>query len=400
MNKLARVLALALALLGGTMMTNVHAAEPEEGPNVVVYGFVQTDAIYDFNVVDPSWNATLRPSKIPVNCTGATPDPGCGMKNGNTIFSVRQTRLGVKSALKTELGELNTRFEFDLYGVGADAGQTTIRLRHAYGELGAFLIGQTNSLFMDGDVYPNVIDYWGPNGMIFFRNLQVRWTPWRQDGMKVAVALEGPGTAIDAGNVNNPAGWTSWNHYPDITGQFRIDKPWGHLQVAGIGRWLGFQNPNNNGVNGTPTKNSGHVIGGGGNLSGTLNTIGRDQLLAQVAYGVGIANYMNDCCTDVAPNNSLTDGQPVPLLGWLFYYDHYWSDRFSSSAGFSMTYQKTTGGQAPTAFQMGRYASGNLLWYPAKNIMAGAELLWGDHENKDGNSNHDTRVQFSAKYSY
>ncbi len=40
-------------------------------------------------------------------------------------------------------------------------GQTTIRLRHAYGELGQFLAGQTNSLFMDIDVFPNTIDYWG-----------------------------------------------------------------------------------------------------------------------------------------------------------------------------------------------------------------------------------------------
>jgi hypothetical protein len=395
MNTRSSFLLMALALFSAVLATNVHAAEPDEGPQVVVYGFVQTDVIYDFNVVDPSWNATLRPSKIPVNCTGATTDPGCGMKNGNTIFSVRQSRLGVKSTLNTELGELNTRFEFDLYGVGADAGQTTIRLRHAYGELGAFLIGQTNSLFMDGDVFPNTIDYWGPNGMIFFRNLQVRWTPWRQDGMKVAVALEGPGAAVDAGNVNNPEGWTSWNHYPDLTGQFRVDKPWGHVQVAAIFRWLGFENPT------IPTGvQSGHAIGGGGNLSGTFNTIGRDQLLAQVAYGNGIASYMNDCCVDVAPNNSLTNGQAVPLLGWLLYYDHYWSDRFSSSAGFSMTYQKTTGGQLPTDFQQGYYSSGNLLWYPARNIMTGAELLWGEREDKDGNSSHDTRVQFSAKYSF
>ena len=32
---------------------------------------------------------------------------------------------------------LKTTFEFELFGTGVDAGQTTIRLRHAYGELGA-----------------------------------------------------------------------------------------------------------------------------------------------------------------------------------------------------------------------------------------------------------------------
>ena len=26
---------------------------------------------------------------------------------------------------------------------------------------------------MDVDVFPNILDYWGPNGMLFFRNTQV-----------------------------------------------------------------------------------------------------------------------------------------------------------------------------------------------------------------------------------
>jgi hypothetical protein len=32
--------------------------------------------------------------------------------------------------------------------------------------------------------------------------------------------------------------------------------------------------------------------------------------------------------------------------------------------------------------------------------MTGAELLWGSRENKDGNSNHDTRMQLSVKYNF
>ena len=30
---------------------------------------------------------------------------------------------------------------------------------------------------MDPDVFPNSIEYWGPTGMVFFRNVQVRWMP-------------------------------------------------------------------------------------------------------------------------------------------------------------------------------------------------------------------------------
>ena len=56
------------------------------------------------------------------------------------------------------------KFEFDLYGTGVDAGQTTFRLRHMYARWGPFLAGQTNTLWMDGDIFPNVLDYWGPTG--------------------------------------------------------------------------------------------------------------------------------------------------------------------------------------------------------------------------------------------
>ena len=93
--------------------------------------------------------------------------------DGNAYFSVRQTRFGVKSGTQTGLGELFTQFEFELFGTGVDAGQTTIRLRHAYGELGQFGVGQTWSPFMDIDVFPNSVEYWGPNGMAFFRNVTI-----------------------------------------------------------------------------------------------------------------------------------------------------------------------------------------------------------------------------------
>jgi hypothetical protein len=32
--------------------------------------------------------------------------------------------------------------------------------------------------------------------------------------------------------------------------------------------------------------------------------------------------------------------------------------------------------------------------------MAGAELLWGERENNNGDTGDDTRIQFSAKYKF
>jgi hypothetical protein len=67
---------------------------------------------------------------------------------------------------------------------------------------------QTNSLFMDGDIFPNTIDYWGPTGMVFLRNPQLRYT-YRDGPDQFAVAIEKPGNDIDAGQCppDRPRSW-------------------------------------------------------------------------------------------------------------------------------------------------------------------------------------------------
>ncbi|MBL8226246.1 MAG: hypothetical protein JNM50_13055 [Chromatiales bacterium] len=158
-----------MALAAGSVPAS--AADGER--SFEIYGFAQLDYIQDFGRVDPDWDDTLRPSRIPT-------DDGIFGDDGQASFSVKQSRFGVKAEVPTDRGPIKTKFEFDMFGVGGDAGQTTIRLRHAYGEWGQFLAGQTHSLFMDIDIFPNVIDYWGPAGMVFLRNPQIRRSAGRR----------------------------------------------------------------------------------------------------------------------------------------------------------------------------------------------------------------------------
>ena len=162
------------------------AAAPELGPGknrVDFYGHVMLNSGYVFGQSDPNWFDVMRPTKLASFTRQFAPA-------GKTYFGVRQTRFGVKTSTPTGLGDLKTVFEFELFGTGVDAGQTTFRLRHAYGELGHFGAGQTWSPFMDIDVFPNSLEYWGPNGMVFFRNLQARWTPIQNDHTRLIFAVE------------------------------------------------------------------------------------------------------------------------------------------------------------------------------------------------------------------
>ena len=70
-----------------------------------------------------------------------------------------------------------------------------------------------------------------------------------------------------------------------------------------------------------------------------------------------------------------------------------------SALSISLTAQGD--GQSANAYKSGQYASGNLLFTPAKNVMMGGEFLWGHRDNfSDGFSSNDYRLQFSFKYSF
>lgn len=384
-----------VALIGaGAVLGNIPVAVlAAAAPLFEVYGFVQADYVQDFKRVDPAWDDTLRPSKIP------TQDGAFG-RDGQAILSARQSRLGVQANLPVSGSELFAKFEFDLFGVGADQGQTTIRPRHMYGQWRQWLAGQTNTLFMDGDLFPNIIDYWGPSGMVYLRNPQIRWTPLSGD-MSFAIAIEKPSDDIDVGQVREIDPGIGNNiqadeQLPDLTAQFRLKRGWGHVQLAGILRRIGFE------TIGTPgNEPSDSLPGWGLNLSSNI-LFGKNKLILGAVYGEGVASYMNDGGTDIAPQVSGTriEAKAVPLLGVVAYYDIHWNDAWSSSVGYARTQVDNTNLQTANAFHSGQYASVNVLHYPGKNMLVGAEMLWGRREDNGGASGDDVRLQISFKYSF
>ena len=137
------------------LAVSVAAPVPaEQKPRMEIYGFAMLDFGVNFKSINPNWFDTMRVTRLPAF-------DGQFGEDGSTFAGVRQTRLGVRGFNPTPLGELRTTFEFEMFGTGVDEGQTTFRLRHAYGELGDFGAGQYWSPFMDIDVFPNSLEYLG-----------------------------------------------------------------------------------------------------------------------------------------------------------------------------------------------------------------------------------------------
>jgi hypothetical protein len=377
----------------------VQADQKDEAkPRLDIYGFAMLDTGYQAKQNDPNWFDVLRPTKLPAYKDEYGAD-------GHWFAGVRQSRLGFKGFVPTDLGEIKTIFEFELFGTGVDAGQTTFRLRHAWGELGQFGAGQTWSPFMDPDVFPNSVEYWGPNGMVFFRNVQFRWTPWQKGDSRFAIAIERPGASADQGVYSGRVelqGVTARFPLPDLSAQFHYARDWGHVQIAGIVRKMKWDDLNADALN-----LSGEATGWGLNLSTNLKFQKKHVFRGQVAYGHGVENYWNDAPVDVGIKNNFGNpttpivGEALPILGIVAFVDSNWTSKYSTTIGYSLVDIDNSDGQAPFAFKKGQYALANVMFYPTKGLMLGPEVQWGKRENfKDGFTSDDVRIQFSAKYNF
>jgi hypothetical protein len=372
-------------------------AKPDAKSSFEIHGFAMLDIGHDFKQINPNWFDTMRVTRLP------SFEDQFG-RDHNTFAGVRQSRLGFRSSTPTAIGELKTNFEFELFGTGVDEGQTTFRLRHAYGELGAIGAGQTWSPFMDPDVFPNSLEYWGPTGMVFFRNVQVRWMPV-QGEHALTLALERPGASGDQGVYADRVELQNIRArfpLPDFSGAYKYTRDWGYVRAAGMLRLIKWDD-----VLDDAFDLSGDATGWGLNLSSNLKAGKNDTIRFQFVFGEGIQNYMNDSPVDVGIVNNFSNpvtpilGEPIPITGLVLFLDHAWNEKFSSAIGYSRQDNDNTEAQAADAFRNGQYALGNLLYYPAPNVMIGGELQWGRRENfSDGFQSDGLKLQFSFKYNF
>ncbi len=101
-------------------------SQKDEGIKIFeIYGLVMTDMGYNFSQINPDYFDVVRPSQLPAYKNQYGTD-------GNTYFSIRQSSFGVKGFFPTPLGELKTIFEFDLFGLGKNAGTNCISFPQSF----------------------------------------------------------------------------------------------------------------------------------------------------------------------------------------------------------------------------------------------------------------------------
>ena len=279
----------------------------------------------------------------------------------------------------------------------SESSSMSLRVRHFYVEGWHFLVGQSFSAFMDIGVYPDVIDYEGPNGIIYKRQPQIRYTLPVYEGqgkekVKLFASIEQPDSEIDQSDSPPGTAGSPISHVPDGVIGSRWEGEFGHLQGAAVFRDLSYETAGGHGVG---------TLGWGGSLSGAFNVFGKDSLLTQVSYGKGMSHYVNDLGGE-SLDAALIGGQlqALPVFATTAAYTHQWSDHWRSTVSGGYVHLDAPGSLDPFTLDSTVYASANLVWQASPSLSVGLEYLYGYKETLNGAARDAQRLDFMIRYDF
>jgi hypothetical protein len=354
---------------------------PGSDTSISFSGYVKADSFFTMNAPSTTIGDSFAVTAIPMKGTAAN------SQGGDFRMHSRQSRIRFDSRTPTDWGSLRTRIEGDFFGPAGNqrvSNSDSFRVRHAYGQLGPVLAGQTWSTFMDQDTFFDTVDFYGAAGQEFVRQTQIRYTASVMDSLSADLAIENPeqSNAVSAGPnaalTNNVNGI---DKMPDFVAALRYRPSWGAINVSGVARNFNYNSGNNFNQS---------TWGGGGHAGVTVKTWGKDTIGAVVNYGNGLGRYMNgsikdyyvtSCSSTAAPTNTCHNIETVSSLGGWGSYTHYWADNLRTNIiGGAQT------SSVPVS-QLGAAANGqtdqivtahvNLIWNPVSKVSIGLEYMMG-----------------------
>jgi len=404
----------AVALLAGSPDASAQPASPGGGSfpgsflvpgtntSVKIGGFVKIVGIYD---IDARNGDTIAVDGIPIKGTAAA------SLHGATRLHARQSNISVDTRTPTAYGDLTTFVLVDMFGQNTSESQNqsttqNTRLVYAYGTLGPFLAGQWVSLFADTDAIIESVD---PTGFVgnmdglSNRQPQFRYTFAAPGGFSAAVDIENPEAE---GITNAGAAFTTSNlggvdRYPDVLGRVRLDQAWGHIALSAMWRDMKIEAP------GVARASKASYAG---QLSGHLNTFGKDALKWTVAAGKAPGHYLTSLGrtsgADGLEYNPATGAVHAPYaytanVG----YTHWWTGALRSSvdAGYGRNNNEVsifTAAGLANADKRQIEGRANLIWSPVPQVDLGAEYIYARRTVQTGGSGNLHRVEIESVFKF
>ncbi|CAA7387168.1 DcaP family trimeric outer membrane transporter [Chryseobacterium fistulae] len=367
-----------------TTITNVQPnPDSSEGPwSVYLKGFVQADAMIDFQEMGSKDGFAATSIKSP-------------QENSTTsYFSVRQSQLGVGIKQPNTENGISAYVEIDFFGPN---GTTAPRFRKGYIEWKNILVGQTWSNFSDIDIFPNIFDFAGPNGTMFIRTLQVRYSAALSKKQELSLSLEDP--AQRSVRLPDSLNWKSKAVIPSFTGMYRYGGDRDYIKVGGIISPISYEAGD---IASTSAKTQ-TTVGFAGMVSGKLYTGNLNNFRLQSSYGKGYSNYnivLSGEQYDAVPDLQNNKLKTLNLFNILGIYEHWWSPKWSSVAYYSYSQFGKDDLIPKNMLQNFQNAGLNIVYQPYKKFRMGIEGNYGKSKSFDNKTTEGFRIQCSTAFSF
>lgn len=350
---------------GGSQALSFDVGDTEAS----VYGYVKLDAIYD---VGENTGNNINHGNIRV-------DGEPQVAEGHARLIAEQSRLGFATETMVKGSALKTKVEGDFWG-------GDFRLRHAYGQWGNLLIGQTWTNFTGMTASPPKVAFFGFGSYgSTKRHAQIRYTTG-----PLSVALENPTTGW-TGNVD--AGGDEKSGLPDVTARYSKRSGSIRYTAATVARYLEYDD--------AVASQDDNTIGWGVSFETAMDVNEVLTLRAGVSHGDGVGGYI-----DTPPTSSPAfrqangDLETIELTGGTL--------SLTADVGvgsFTLAYFRTVADldDMPGAARMEDARDSllaNYIWSPVQNVSYGIEAGLHSRELVDGSDGDAVRLQAMAKYSF
>lgn len=365
----------------GVGMPRFMITDKKAKATFAIGGFVNFRAAYDLGGI-MSGTVDFVPYAIPM-----MQNP---LNNERLLMSASTSRLYFRTVIDTKGGPLEGYIETDFRGAG-----NNLRLRQAYIKYYGFKIGQAVTTFSDPNGAFNTIDFEGPNGYTYGRNLMVQYTHEWKNGLGVGIAMEYPVVNATYGSGSSAV----YQRVPDIPAylQYSWGKYGSHIRASGIIRNMFYANNIQN--------SNGDQLGWGAQLSGSLGIGGVVNFYGQFLYGEGITPYIEDLQGtpyDMMPNPTNPGAEfATPMMGWLAGAQFNITKRIPLTVGYSqVTMFDKYNSMAPTDYHIGQYVVGNIFYKINRTWKVGMEYLYGTRINFNGDFASTHRLQAAVQLNF
>jgi hypothetical protein len=354
----------------------IFIVSPDQVVQLRILGSVRYLIVYDeLDLTDKNSFSTYG---IPV---GALNQPLPNYFNG-----LNQSRLGFEVTRKTSEGNVFVRLETDF------AGSNGFRIRHAYGQYGRGLVGQTWSLFSQINVMPSTVDFGGPTGGVSLRTPQVRFTPSKEIlGMRFAASLE---YVLPDFTIPDSLQIKTFQLFPDIVVRFDHSFDWGYWQISGILPILSAR---------TATSDLIITTGWGFASSVSLKSWLGGRWFLQATAGQGITRFINDISgngLDVLIDfNAEQAYLPISAGGYIGY-EHSWRKGLTSNLLYGVARVQPAYFTSPDSYLWGQTLRTNTFWDVVEGSKLGMEVIWGQRFNKDLSADQAIRLNVLFYYDF